>query len=64
MSISKTKNEPPKLRHLSLFSGCGGLDLGFEGGFKVMKPAVNKNVKGMANLGEVSRGRKKYNRVL
>ena len=30
-----------ELRLLSLFSGCGGLDLGFEGGFKVIKPAVN-----------------------
>ncbi|HEX6983095.1 MAG TPA: DNA (cytosine-5-)-methyltransferase [Balneolaceae bacterium] len=26
---------------LSLFSGCGGLDLGFEGGFKALKRTIN-----------------------
>ena len=29
---------------LSLFSGCGGLDLGFEGGFEVIEKAVNNNI--------------------
>lgn len=29
---------------LSLFSGCGGMDLGFEGGFKVRNLSVNKEV--------------------
>lgn len=29
------------LRVLSLFSGCGGMDLGFEGGFPVLKVALN-----------------------
>lgn len=29
------------LRVLSLFSGCGGMDLGFEGGFDVLKKSVN-----------------------
>ena len=29
-----------KLRVLSLFSGCGGLDLGFEGGFKALREAA------------------------
>lgn len=28
-------------RVLSLFSGCGGMDLGFEGGFSVLKKEVN-----------------------
>ena len=28
-------------RVLSLFSGCGGMDLGFEGDFDVLKPCVN-----------------------
>ncbi len=32
------------MRVLSLFSGCGGLDLGFEGGFDVLKEAVNFNI--------------------
>lgn len=29
---------------LSLFSGCGGMDLGFEGDFKVLKKSVNKTI--------------------
>lgn len=28
---------------LSLFSGCGGLDIGFEGGFEVLSKSINKN---------------------
>jgi len=30
------------LRMLSLFSGCGGMDLGFEGQFSVLKSSVNE----------------------
>lgn len=33
-----------KLRLLSLFSGCGGMDLGFEGGFRVPEKAINKKL--------------------
>ena len=29
---------------LSLFSGCGGMDIGFEGGFKVPKALINKAI--------------------
>lgn len=32
------------LRVLSLFSGCGGMDLGFEGGFSVLKKSVNLKI--------------------
>lgn len=32
------------LNVLSLFSGCGGMDLGFEGGFRVPYPSVNPQV--------------------
>lgn len=32
------------IRVLSLFSGCGGLDLGFEGGFTTLRRAVNTNL--------------------
>ena len=30
------------LNMLSLFSGCGGMDLGFEGDFSVLKSSVNE----------------------
>lgn len=30
-----------KLRVVSLFSGCGGMDLGFEGGFRVLAKSIN-----------------------
>lgn len=30
------------MKVLSLFSGCGGMDLGFEGGFDVLKASVNQ----------------------
>jgi len=29
---------------VSLFSGCGGMDIGFEGGFKVLKETINTKV--------------------
>ena len=32
-----------KFRHLSLFSGCGGMDLGFRGDFKVNKNFIKTN---------------------
>lgn len=36
------QNPPAKdLRVLSLFSGCGGMDLGFEGGFDVLSESIN-----------------------
>lgn len=31
-----------KKRILSLFSGCGGMDIGFEGGFKCLKTSINE----------------------
>ncbi len=45
-----SKNKPNKkefnnnttLNMLSLFSGCGGMDLGFEGDFSVLKSSVNE----------------------
>ncbi len=33
-----------KKRVLSLFSGCGGMDLGFEGGFEIHVASVNSNI--------------------
>ena len=32
------------LRLLSLFSGCGGMDLGIEGGFAIPKILLNKRI--------------------
>ena len=32
------------IRLLSLFSGCGGIDLGFEGDFKVLNASVNSSI--------------------
>lgn len=32
------------LKVLSLFSGCGGMDLGFEGGFKVRRESINEKI--------------------
>ena len=33
-----------ELRVLSLFSGCGGMDIGFEGGFSCLKESVNTKI--------------------
>lgn len=40
----KTSKDAKKetLNVLSLFSGCGGMDLGFEGGFSVLQASVNE----------------------
>lgn len=38
-------NEKPKrMKVISLFSGCGGMDLGFEGDFDVLEASVNLSV--------------------
>jgi len=39
---SKIKENQSTLNMLSLFSGCGGMDLGFEGDFSVLKSSVNE----------------------
>lgn len=39
--IIKQKRKDNKKHLLSLFSGCGGMDIGFEGGFKVPKSTIN-----------------------
>lgn len=38
------KNKDNTLRVLSLFSGCGGMDLGFEGGFHIHKDSYNPKI--------------------
>ncbi len=39
---SKENISKETLNVLSLFSGCGGMDLGFEGGFSVLQESVNE----------------------
>ena len=38
--MPSTKN----INLLSLFSGCGGMDIGFSGNFKCLSKSVNKNL--------------------
>jgi len=44
LEIDKIKLHHPKKNLLSLFSGCGGMDIGFEGGFKIPKTLINRMV--------------------
>jgi DNA (cytosine-5)-methyltransferase 1 len=37
-----TKKQKETINVLSLFSGCGGMDLGFEGGFSVLPQSINE----------------------
>lgn len=39
---SNIQNKKETLNVLSLFSGCGGMDLGFEGGFSVLQQSINE----------------------
>lgn len=43
-SGKKNENISDNINVLSLFSGCGGMDLGFEGDFQVLKQAVNRRI--------------------
>jgi len=38
------KKQTDMLKVLSLFSGCGGMDLGFEGGFTVLRKSINEKI--------------------
>lgn len=40
----KTEPQAKPLNVLSLFSGCGGMDLGFEGGFTVLRQSANTKI--------------------
>lgn len=39
-----TMTEQKTLKVISLFSGCGGIDLGFEGDFNILNRSLNQNV--------------------
>lgn len=43
-TMRATHHAGEKLGVLSLFSGCGGMDLGFEGGFCVPKASINRDL--------------------
>jgi DNA (cytosine-5)-methyltransferase 1 len=43
-STRRASIKTKELKVLSLFSGCGGMDLGFEGGFMVLKESVNEKL--------------------
>ena len=32
------------MKMLSLFSGCGGMDIGFEGDFVCLRKSINENI--------------------
>lgn len=51
--IFQTNFNTNKKRLLSLFSGCGGMDLGFEGNFNVLKKSVNLNINPHWNIENV-----------
>jgi len=42
--LIKKSIDPSKKKVLSLFSGCGGMDIGFEGGFKCLKRSINETI--------------------
>ncbi|HNY49507.1 MAG TPA: DNA (cytosine-5-)-methyltransferase [Smithella sp.] len=42
--MKTNKENQTKLKVLSLFSGCGGMDLGFEGGFNVLSKSINTKI--------------------
>ena len=42
--MATKSKEQENIRVLSLFSGCGGLDLGLEGGFVTLKKSVNEEI--------------------
>lgn len=43
-TIKEQKVPNNKKRVLSLFSGCGGMDIGFEGGFTCLRRSINTNM--------------------
>ncbi len=42
--LAKNQRRKAPINVLSLFSGCGGMDLGFEGDFEVLKSCVNSKI--------------------
>lgn len=55
--VSNKKSVPNQLNVLSLFSGCGGMDLGFEGNFEVHKDSYNPRINNNWEVVESSNNR-------
>ena len=54
--ISGKKENKVEIKNvLSLFSGCGGMDLGFEGNFEVLRRSVNKKINSNWNPVDVNK---------
>lgn len=43
-NTSRSSKGSKKIKVLSLFSGCGGMDIGFEGGFTCLKRSINTDI--------------------
>ncbi|WP_084758065.1 DNA cytosine methyltransferase [Defluviitalea phaphyphila] len=43
-NINKIREKNKRIKILSLFSGCGGMDIGFEGGFTCLKRSINTDI--------------------
>mgnify|MGYP001201978817 FL=1 len=55
--VSNRKNKFKKdLNVVSLFTGCGGMDLGFEGDFEILKKSINTKIHPEWNIPSTKRG--------
>lgn len=52
--LSKNQTRKSTINVLSLFSGCGGMDLGFEGDFDVLKVSMNSEINKDWNVSAVN----------
>jgi DNA (cytosine-5)-methyltransferase 1 len=53
--LTKSQLQKSTINVLSLFSGCGGMDLGFEGDFEVLKTCVNPNINPHWNVTSINK---------
>ena len=53
--LSKNQTRKNNLNVLSLFSGCGGMDLGFEGDFEVLKSSINRQINEHWNVTQIDK---------